>query len=55
MRLGSPTGSGGIIGIIAATIVVSEIITLTIGTYVHWLPVLLGIVVGLMAVSSINR
>jgi hypothetical protein len=45
----------GITGIVIGTIVVSTIITLTTGDYVHWVFSLLGIVVGLMAVQVINR
>jgi hypothetical protein len=55
MGLGSSAGSGGIVGIVAGTLVVCVIITLVTGSYGHWLPVLLGIVVGLAAVASINR
>ena len=55
MGLGSSAGCGGIIGIVAGFLVVSAIITLVTGTYVHWLFVVLGIVVGLSAVQSINR
>ena len=55
MGSGSSAGCGGIFGIIAGLLVVCGIITLVTGSYVHWLPVLLGIAISLMAVSSINR
>ena len=44
----------GINAIIVGVIGVSTIVTLTTGAYVHWIFSLLGIVVGLMAVKSIN-
>ena len=54
-RFDSVPGAGGIAGIIAATIAASMMITGVTGSCIHWPFVLLGIVVGLMAVDSINR
>jgi hypothetical protein len=51
----SVPGSNGIRGIVAGLLVVSVFIALTSGSYIHWPLVLLGIVVGLSAVRSINR
>jgi hypothetical protein len=51
----SPPGADGIFGIIVGTLAVSAIITEVTGTYSHWPFVLLGLIVGLMAVKSINR
>ena len=42
-------------GLIAAILVVSELMTQITGTYWHWLFALAGIIVGLMAVKSILR
>jgi hypothetical protein len=39
---------------IIALVVASEIITQVTGEYSHWVPVTLGIVVGLLAVRSIR-
>ncbi len=55
MGLGSSAGSGGIFGIVVGVLVACVSITLVTGSYCHWLPAVLGIIVGLMAVSSINR
>lgn len=54
MRFGS-ADSDGIFGIVAALLAVCVIMTLTTGSLIQWPLVILGIVVGLMAVSSINR
>ena len=51
----STPGVGGIAGIVIGTIAVSVIISEVSGTYLHWPFVLLGIIVGLMAVRAINR
>ena len=45
----------GIIAIIVSVLMVSILITLLFGYVVHWLPVVLGISIGLMAVRAINQ
>jgi hypothetical protein len=58
IRMGSSNGvpgASGIVAIIVGTIVVSEIITEVTGTTIHWLFVIPGILMGLLAVKSINR
>ena len=55
MSLGNTPGSTGITVIIGACFAVSWVITATTGSYMHWVPVLLGILVGLWAVQSINK
>ena len=40
---------------VAATLLVAEVMTRVTGSYVHWPFIILGIIVGLMAVQSINR
>ena len=52
---GSTPGSGGIAAIVAGTLIVGCLMSCVTGSYGHWPPLLLGIVVGLMAVASINR
>ena len=55
IRMGnSVPGAAGIAGICLACVAVSEIITLVTGMYSHWVFVGLGILVGLLAVRSIN-
>lgn len=44
----------GIIAIIAGVVLVSILITVLFGYVIHWLPVVLGISIGLMAVRAIN-
>lgn len=39
----------GLVGLVAACITVSLLITAVTGTYAHWIPVLAGIAVGLWA------
>jgi len=51
----SIAGAAGIAFLVVGTLVVGEAMTIVTGTYWHWLPLVLGIVVGLMAVASINR
>jgi hypothetical protein len=53
--MGGSSSTPGIGLLILGVLVVSEIISLVTGMYAHWLFVILGIVVGLMAMSSINR
>jgi hypothetical protein len=53
--MGDSSSTLGIGLLILGLLVVSEIISLVTGMYAHWPFVILGIVVGLMAVSSINR
>lgn len=48
-------GASGIVFIVVGSLVVSVIITQVTGSYVHWLPVVLGLIVGLLTVRSINR
>ena len=48
------SSDSGIAAIVVGTIIVSAIITLVTEATWHWPIVLLGIVVGLMAVASIN-
>jgi hypothetical protein len=55
MGSGSSGCAGGVFGIVAGILSVCVIITLVTDTYGHWLPVLLGIAVGLAAVARINR
>lgn len=47
-------GSSGIAAIIVGTLLVSLLITLLFGHVVHWLPVILAIAVGLLAVKAIG-
>jgi hypothetical protein len=51
----SVPGASGIFGIIIATLAVSVIMTGVTGSWTHWPILILAIVVGLMAVKSINR
>ncbi len=44
----------GITAIVVATLMVSSLITLLFGHIAHWPPIILGIVVGLMAVRAIH-
>jgi len=44
----------GTVAIIVGTLMVSSLITLLFGHYAHWPPIILGIVVGLMAVKVIH-
>jgi hypothetical protein len=53
--LQSGPGVAGIYAIVAGVVVVSVIISEVAHIYSHWPFVILGIIVGLMAVSSINR
>ena len=50
----STPGKTGIIAIIVGVLAVSALITLVTGSLLHWFPVALGLVVGMMAVRSIN-
>ncbi len=52
--LDSSPDSSGIIAIIVGVVVVSTIITLLTNNLLHWLPVAVGLVVGLWAVQAIN-
>lgn len=54
MRVGNSPGPAGII-IVVACLGVSWVISFVTGSYAHWPFVLAGIVVGLLAVSSINK
>ena len=49
------SNSGGISGIVFAVVVVSVIITAVTGSVGHWIPIILGLVVGSMAVRSVNK
>ncbi|MCU0981795.1 MAG: hypothetical protein MUF25_21810 [Pirellulaceae bacterium] len=55
MILGSTPGSAGITIIIGVCLAVAAIITVVTGSFIHWLFILAGIVVGLWAVASINK
>lgn len=44
----------GILGLIIAVLAVSVVIQFVAGSLLHWLPILLAIAVGLMAVKAIN-
>jgi len=55
MPRSSVPGAAGIAALVAGLLVTCEAITIVTGSYSHWPLVLLGIVVGLMAVNSINR
>jgi hypothetical protein len=50
----STPGAAGIVAIIVAVVVVSEVITITTDAVVHWPFVAGGVLVGLLAVKSIN-
>ena len=50
----SVPGAGGIAGIIGLTILASVAITLVTGETIHWIFIAFGIVMGLVAVKSIN-
>jgi hypothetical protein len=45
----------GVAGLVFAMLATGVIMTIVTGTYSHWIPLLLGIFVGLMAVNRINR
>lgn len=47
-------GLPGLVAIIVGVLVVSTLITLLLHCVAHWPPVILGIVVGIMAVKAIN-
>jgi hypothetical protein len=50
----SVPGASGISGIVVAVLMVSVVISEVTHTYSHWPFVILGLLVGLMAVKSIN-
>ena len=50
----SNPGSSGVTGIVLGLIGVGVLITVTTGSYIHWVPLALSIVVGLWAVDAIN-
>ena len=52
--LDSNSSLPGIAAIIIGVVLVSILITLLFGYVIHWLPVCLGISVGLMAVRAID-
>ena len=52
--LNSDSNSSGVIGIIVCVLVVSTVIQFVAGSLLHWLPILLAIAVGLMAVRAIS-
>lgn len=47
-------GLSGLVGIVTGVLVVATVMTLLVDSLVHWLPVLLGLAVGIMAVKAIN-
>ena len=49
------SGLSGIVGIIVAVLAVSAVIQFVAGSLLHYLPILVAIVVGLMAVRAISR
>ena len=49
------SGSGGLLGFVAGTLMVAVVISLVTGTHAHWLFVLGAIVVGLVATRSIRN
>jgi hypothetical protein len=53
--MSSPDDFSGIFGIVVAVIAVSVGITWLTGTYGHWIPVIAGLIVGVMAAYSINK
>jgi hypothetical protein len=53
--MSSPAGFSGIVGIIVAVIGVGIVMSLVLDMWSHWLPIAVGILVGLWAVQSINR
>ncbi len=55
MNPGNTSGPGGIVLIATGCIAVSYIITLTIGGWLHWPFVLLGVGVGLWAANVIAK
>lgn len=52
--LNSDSSLPGIVGIVVAVLAVSVVIQFVAGSLLHWLPILLAIAVGLMAVRAIN-
>ena len=54
MTFHSTPGKTGLIAIIVGVLAVSALITMVTGSVIHWFPVALGLVVGMMAVRSIN-
>lgn len=50
----SDSSLAGIVGIIIAVMAVSVVIQFVAGSLLHYLPILVAIVVGLMAVRAIN-
>ena len=54
MTFHSTPGKTGLIAIIVGVLSVSALITVLTDSVIHWFPVALGLVVGMMAVRSIN-
>ncbi|MDA0814218.1 MAG: hypothetical protein O3C21_17740 [Verrucomicrobia bacterium] len=54
MTFHSTPGKPGLIAIIVGVLAVSALITMVTNSVIHWFPVVLGLVVGMMAVRSIN-
>jgi len=48
-------GASGIVWLVFAFLGVCGIMSMVTGDVWHWIPVIAGIIVGLMAVASINR
>jgi hypothetical protein len=48
-------GLPGLLAIGVGTLAVSMLITLVTGLYGHWCPVVVGLLVGSMAVGSVNK
>lgn len=55
MRIGSSPEGDGIFGIVVALLVACAAITCVTGGFIQWPIVLLAVIVGVMAVGSINR
>ena len=53
--MSSPAGLSGIVGIVGGVIGVGIIMTLVLGTWSHWIPIGLAIIVLLWSVQSINK
>ena len=50
----STPGKTGLVAISVGVVTVSVLITILTGSLLHWFPVAVGLVVGMMAVRSIN-
>jgi hypothetical protein len=55
MSLGKSSGSAGTVVIVVACVVVAGVISFITASYGHWPVIVVGIIVGLVAVSSIGK